>query len=85
AKMRSFNRDGSEGKMAGNSIRCVAKYLYDKGYVRSEFISVETSGGVQGSNSLKNCISTIRHCFASRGCYQLIRVICLLNYLLELL
>ena len=46
AKMRSFNRDGSEGKMAGNSIRCVAKYLYDKGYVRSEFISVETSGGV---------------------------------------
>ncbi len=46
AKMRSFNRDGSEGKMAGNSIRCVAKYLYDKGYVRSEFISVETSSGV---------------------------------------
>ena len=36
AKMRSFNRDGSEGKMAGNNIRCVAKYLYDKGYIRSE-------------------------------------------------
>ena len=33
-----------------------------------------------GSNSLKNCISTD----VSIGCYQLIRVICLLNYLLEL-
>ena len=46
AKMRSFNRDGSEGKMAGNNIRCVAKYLYDKGYVRSEYMTVETASGV---------------------------------------
>ncbi len=45
-KMRVFNRDGSEGGMAGNSIRCVGKYLYDKGYVRSESISVETAGGI---------------------------------------
>ncbi|MBS1401424.1 MAG: carbamoyl-phosphate synthase large subunit [Oscillospiraceae bacterium] len=47
AKMRSFNRDGSEGKMAGNNIRCVGKYLYDKGYVRSEFLSIETGSGVR--------------------------------------
>ena len=47
AKMRIFNRDGSEGKMAGNSIRCVGKYLYDKGYVRSERISIETASGVK--------------------------------------
>lgn len=46
--MRSFNRDGSEGRMAGNNLRCVAKYLYDKGYVRSENISVETAGGIHG-------------------------------------
>ncbi len=46
AKMRSFNRDGSEGRMAGNSIRCVAKYLYDKGYVRSEILNIETVSGV---------------------------------------
>lgn len=46
AKMRTFNRDGSEGKMAGNNIRCVAKYLYDKGYIRSEFMSIETGAGV---------------------------------------
>ena len=46
AHMRSFNRDGSEGRMAGNNIRCVAKYLYDKGYVRSEYMSIETGSGV---------------------------------------
>ena len=46
AKMRSYNRDGSEGRMAGNNIRCVGKYLYDKGYVRSEYVSVETVSGV---------------------------------------
>ena len=46
AKMRSFNRDGSEGRVAGNNLRCVAKYLYDKGYVRSEFMTVETVSGI---------------------------------------
>ena len=46
AKMRTFNRDGSEGRIAGNNIRCVGKYLYDKGYVRSEFMSIETGAGV---------------------------------------
>jgi carbamoyl-phosphate synthase large subunit len=29
ARMRFFNLDGSEGKMAGNAIRCVGKYVYD--------------------------------------------------------
>ena len=46
AKMRSYNRDGSEGRMAGNNIRCVGKYLYDKGYIRSEYVSIETASGV---------------------------------------
>ncbi len=46
AKMHSFNRDGSEGRMAGNNIRCVAKYLYDKGYVRSEYLRIETESGI---------------------------------------
>ncbi|MGM9565764.1 carbamoyl-phosphate synthase large subunit [Evtepia sp.] len=46
AKMRIFNRDGTEGKMAGNSIRCVGKYLYDKGIVRKEYMTIETAGGI---------------------------------------
>ncbi len=45
-KMRSFNRDGSEGKMAGNNIRCVGKYMYDEGYIRREYITVETCSGI---------------------------------------
>ena len=46
-KMRSFNKDGSESPIAGNNLRCVAKYMYDQGYVRSEHISVETGSGVK--------------------------------------
>ena len=47
ARMRIFNRDGSEGKMAGNAIRCVAKMLYDKDIVRKEEMTIETGAGVK--------------------------------------
>ena len=47
AKMRIFNRDGTEGKMAGNSIRSVAKYLFDNGYVFTEDMTVETAAGIK--------------------------------------
>jgi carbamoyl-phosphate synthase large subunit len=47
AKMRIFNRDGSEGKMAGNSIRCVGKYLYDNGIVLKDMMDIETGAGVK--------------------------------------
>ncbi|MBE6610384.1 MAG: carbamoyl-phosphate synthase large subunit [Ruminococcaceae bacterium] len=47
AKMRIFNIDGTEGKMAGNCIRCVAKYLYDNGFVKSEDMRIETASGVK--------------------------------------
>ena len=46
AAMRSFNRDGSEGRQAGNNLRCVGKYLYDKHIVTDERITVETASGV---------------------------------------
>ena len=46
-KMRIFNADGSEAKMCGNGIRCVGKYVYDKGYTDKRFISVETLSGVK--------------------------------------
>ncbi|MFQ7035947.1 MAG: diaminopimelate epimerase, partial [Candidatus Borkfalkia sp.] len=47
AKMRIFNKDGSEGRMAGNSIRCVAKYLFDNGMVKGKNITIETLSGVK--------------------------------------
>ena len=47
AKMRVFNRDGSEGGVAGNSIRSVAKYLYDNGIVQREDMTIETAAGVK--------------------------------------
>lgn len=46
-KMRMFNADGSEGKMCGNAIRCVAKYVYDRGIVSKETIEVETLSGIK--------------------------------------
>ncbi len=47
AKMRMFNADGSEGKMCGNAIRCVGKYLYDGGFVTSEQLTIETLSGIK--------------------------------------
>ena len=46
-KMRMFNRDGSEGKMAGNCIRNVGKYMYDNGLHKDDKITVETESGIK--------------------------------------
>lgn len=45
AKMRIFNQDGSEGKMCGNGIRCVGKYLYDNKIVEKPEMEIETLSG----------------------------------------
>lgn len=47
AKMRIFNQDGSEGQMAGNAIRCVAKFLYENGIVKDTSMTIETMSGVR--------------------------------------
>ena len=47
AKMRMFNIDGSEGKMCGNAIRCVGKYLYDNGIKRRNPLTIDTLSGVK--------------------------------------
>ena len=47
AAMRMFNADGSEGKMCGNAIRCVAKYLYDSCAVPRAEMRIETGSGVK--------------------------------------
>ncbi|WP_144511861.1 diaminopimelate epimerase [Bacillus sp. FJAT-22090] len=47
AKMRMFNIDGSEGKMCGNAIRCVAKFVYDNNIVKKETLQIDTLSGVK--------------------------------------
>lgn len=44
-KMRMFNADGSEGEMCGNGIRCVGKFVYDKGLTDKKTVSIETLAG----------------------------------------
>lgn len=46
AKMRMFNADGSESEMCGNGIRCVAKYVYDKGISKNNPLKIETLRGI---------------------------------------
>lgn len=47
AKMRIFNADGSEGKMCGNGIRCVGKYVYDSGIAKKPVITIDTLSGIK--------------------------------------
>lgn len=47
-RMRIINSDGSEAEQCGNAIRCVAKYVYDKGLTSKTELTIETLGaGVQ--------------------------------------
>ena len=55
ASMKIYNRDGTLGRMAGNAVRCVGKFLYDRCGAESENLTVETDSGVK---SLKLYISS---------------------------
>lgn len=46
-KMDMYNADGSQGKMCGNGVRCVAKFVYDNGIVKKEDIAIETLSGIK--------------------------------------
>lgn len=46
-RMRIFNADGSEAQMCGNGIRCVAKYVYDRGICQHRQLSIQTLSGVK--------------------------------------
>lgn len=46
-KMRIFNADGSEAMMCGNGIRCVGKFVYDKGLTDKTEIDIDTKSGVK--------------------------------------
>lgn len=44
-QMRIFNTDGSEGKMCGNGMRCVGKYVYEHGLTTKQLLHVDTLAG----------------------------------------
>ena len=46
-KMQMFNSDGTEAEMCGNGIRCVGKFVYDKGLTNKETIKIETLAGIK--------------------------------------
>lgn len=50
ARMRMFNADGSEGKMCGNGIRCVGKYVYEHGISHNNPLKIETASGIKTLN-----------------------------------
>ena len=45
--MRIFNADGSEALMCGNGIRCVGKYIYEKGLSDKTDLLIETRSGIR--------------------------------------
>ncbi len=61
-KMRMFNFDGSEAEMCGNGIRCVGKFVYDKGLTNKETVKIETLAGIKILNlNVKNSkVETVR-------------------------
>lgn len=46
-EMRMFNADGSEGRMCGNGIRCVGKYVYDHGLTEKNDLEIDTKSGIK--------------------------------------
>ncbi len=45
-RMRIFNADGSDVQMCGNGIRCLAKYIWDRGLSDKKILDIETPAGV---------------------------------------
>ena len=45
--MDMYNSDGSRGMMCGNAIRCVARYVYERGHVVKKDMIIETLSGIK--------------------------------------
>lgn len=46
-EMEMYNADGTRAEMCGNGIRCVAKYVYDKGFTDKTNLSIESHGKIK--------------------------------------
>jgi diaminopimelate epimerase len=45
-RMLIYNADGSEVEMCGNGIRCLAKYIWDRGLSKKDTLDIETLAGI---------------------------------------
>lgn len=61
-RMDMFNADGSQSQMCGNAIRCVGKYVYDRGLTNKTEVSVETLAGIKYLSLLvkNNKVETVK-------------------------
>ena len=62
AMMDLYNADGSRAMMCGNGIRCVGKYLYEKGIVKKDCLQIETLSGIKELhlNTANGCVKSIQ-------------------------
>ncbi len=63
ATMEMYNADGSRAEMCGNGIRCVAKYIVDRGIAAGPELLIATDGGVK-----------TLHCQSTNGRVTAVRV-----------
>lgn len=63
-RMDMYNADGSQGKMCGNGIRCVGKFVYDYEMTDKTCITVETLSGIKTLelNVVDGAVETVRVC-----------------------
>lgn len=46
-RMDMYNSDGSQSQMCGNGVRCVGKFIHDRGITHKNVVTVETLGGIK--------------------------------------
>ena len=60
--MEMYNADGSRSEMCGNAIRCVGKYVYDRGLTDKTELTIETRAGIKTLwlNVADGAVETVR-------------------------
>ena len=68
-RMDMYNADGSQGRMCGNGIRCVGKFVYDYGLTDKTCVTIETLGGIKTLylNVENGAVKKVRVCMGEPG------------------
>lgn len=65
--MDMYNNDGSRGKMCGNGIRCVAKYVYDFGLTDKKELRIDTLSGIKELKLIVGDNNKVTHVTVNMG------------------